>query len=205
MTPRERVEAVARAAWGVDRVGVTVVALPEHVVVVVSSERTTDSVPRSQTATAPTVAAALLRAADIIAGGVSNSAARAKRDADAAAVEARILAQLAACVACAVPCREHVARCESAAPCREVMPRVRLTPLCERLDGYDAAHNTAWCTRQAGVPWGGTAVVARPLWWRRGRKGRACRDPRKHAPTCKVMPVEILASDARGAMLRAGG
>lgn len=31
-------------------------------------------------------------------------------------------------------------------------------------------------------------VVWRPLWGARGRKGRACRDPRKHAATCKVMP-----------------
>lgn len=188
MTPRERVEAVARAAWGVDRVYVAVVALPEHAVAVVSSERTIDSVPRSQTATAPTVNAALLRAADLLAGGVSNSATEAQRVADNAAAEARILARLAACVARAVPCRDHAARCEGVALCREVMPRVRLTPLCERFDGYDAAHNTAWCTRNAGVPWGGTAVLARPLWWRRGRKGRACRDPRKHAPTCKVQP-----------------
>lgn len=188
MTPRERVEAVACAAWGVSRVDVTVVALPAHAVAVVSSERTTDSVPRSQTATAPTVNAALLRAADLIAGGVSNSAAEARRVADNAAAEARILARLAACVACAVPCRDHAARCEGVATCREVMPRVRLTPLCERLDGYEVAHGTAWCTRQVGRPWGGTAVLARPLWWRRGSKGRACRDPRKHAPACKVMP-----------------
>lgn len=205
MTPRERVEAVARAAWGVSRVDVRVGVFPSHAVASVSSERTVDSTERSLTLVAPTVDDALRRVADVIAGEVSGIAARATRDADAAAAEARILARLAACVACAVPCREHVARCEGVAPCREVMPRVRLTPLCVRLDGYDAAHNTAWCTRQAGVPWGGTAVIARPLWWRRGRKGRACRDPRKHAPTCKVMPVEILASDARGAMLRAGG
>lgn len=188
MTPRERVDAVARAAWGVSRVDVTIVAMPEHAVAVVSSERTIDSVSRSQTATAPTVAAALLRASDLIAGGVSNSAAEARRVADNAATEARILARLATHVARAVPCREHVARCEGVATCREVMPRARLTPLCERLDGYEAAHNTAWCTRSAGVPWGGTAVLSRPLWWRRGRKGRACRDPRKRAPTCKVMP-----------------
>ena len=188
MTPRERVEAVARAAWGVDRVDVTVAVLPAHAVAVVSSERAIDSVSRSQTATAPTVNAALLRAADLLAGGVSNAASAAKRDADNAAAEARILARLAAHVACAVPCREHDARCEGVATRREVMPRVRMTPLCERLDGYDAAHGTAWCTRNAGVPWGGTAVLARPLWWRRGRKGRACRDPRKHAPACKVMP-----------------
>lgn len=184
MTPRERVEAVACAAWGVDRVDVTIVALPEHAVAVVSSERTIDSVSRSQTATAPTVAAALLRASDLIAGGVSNAAAEARRVADNAAAEARILARLATHVARAVPCRDHDARCKGVALCREVMPRVRLTPLCERLDGHDAAHNTAWCTRQAGVPWGGTAVLARPLWWRRGRKGRACRDPRKRAATC---------------------
>lgn len=204
MTPCERVEAVACAAWGVDRVDVTVAVLPAHAVAVVSSERTVDSVARSQTASAPTVAAALLRAADCIAGEVSNSAAKAKRDADNAAAEARILARLAAHVARAVPCRDHDARCKGVALCREVMPRVRLTPLCERLDGYDAAHNTAWCTRQAGVPWGGTAVLARPLWWRRGRKGRACRDPRKRAATCPMF-AGMLATDARGAMLRAGG
>lgn len=96
-------------------------------------------------------------------------------------------------------------RCEGVAPCREVMPRVRPTPWCVRLDGYDAAHNTAWCTRAAGAPWGGTAVVYRSLWWRRGSKGRACRDPRKHAPACKVMPAAILATSTRGDMLRAGG
>lgn len=112
MTPRERVEAVACAAWGVSRVDVTVVALPAHAVAVVSSERAIDSVSRSQTATAPTVNAALLRAADLIAGGVSNSAAEAQRVADNAAAEARIFARLAACVARAVPCREHAATCK---------------------------------------------------------------------------------------------
>jgi hypothetical protein len=119
----------------------------------VSSERTVDSTERSLTLVAPTVDEALRRVADVIAGEVSSSATRATRDADAAAAEARILARLAAHVARAVPCREHVARCKGVAPCRKVIPR-----------------------------------RTRPLWWRPGRKGRACRDPRKHAPACKVMP-----------------
>jgi hypothetical protein len=185
VTPRERVEAVARAAWGVSRVDVTVVTLPEHAVAVVSSERTTDSVPRSQTATAPTVDAALLRAADLIAGGVSSSATRATRDADAAAAEARILARLAACVACAVPCRDHVARCKGAAPCREVMPRVALAPWTDRMKRI--TDMLALGKASPLLPHGWVPAVWRPLWWRRGRKGRACRDPRKHAPTCKVL------------------
>jgi hypothetical protein len=187
VTPRERVEAVARAAWGVSRVDVTVVTLPEHAVAVVSSERTTDSVPRSQTATAPTVDAALLRAADLIAGGVSSSATRATRDADAAAAEARILARLAACVACAVPCRDHVARCKGVAPCREVMPRVQIAWWLDRVAGCDDSLLIARSSRDAGDPWPYPTTIMRPLWWRRGRKGRACRDPRKHAPTCKVL------------------
>lgn len=31
-------------------------------------------------------------------------------------------------------------------------------------------------------------VYLRPMWRRAGDRGRACRDPRKHAATCKVMP-----------------
>lgn len=188
MTPCERVEAVARAAWGVSRVDVSVAVLPSHAVAVVSSERTTDSVPRSQTATAPTIAAALLRAADAIAGGVSNSAAEAQRIADAAAVEARILARLAACVACAVPCREHSARCKGVAPCREVMPRVQIAWWLDRVAGCDDSLLIARSSRDEGEPWPHPTTIMRPLWWRRGRKGRACRDPRKRAATCKVQP-----------------
>lgn len=193
MTPCERVEAIARAAWGVSRVDVTVAVLPSHAVAVVSSEQTSDSVPRSQTATAPTVAAALLRAADLIAGGVSNSATEAQRVADNAAAEARILARLAAHVARAAPCREHVARCHSSSSCAwERCPRVlpHLSPHATQM--RPAAHPSRWviaALRAQGqtsdaLQW----PALRPLWWRRGRKGRACRDPRKRAPTCKVMP-----------------
>lgn len=159
MTPSERVAAVARAAWGVDRVKVAAGVFPSHAVASVASERTADSTERSLTLMAPTVREALLRVADVIAGEVSASAAKAKRAADDAAAEARILAALASCVARAVPCREHAARCGGVAVCREVMPRARRT-----------------------------------RWSRATGKGRACRDPRKRAPTC---PTFAESCDAR--------
>lgn len=188
MTPRERVEAVACAAWGVRHVTASTYPHGTGVVAFAAAARESADVPRSENAWGTDHDEALTRLERIIVGEAARDTAARERawvEAQVAALDAR-RAMLA--IACAVPCREHVARCEGVAPCREVMPRVRLTPLCERLDGYDAAHSTAWCTRNAGVPWGGTAVLARPLWWRHGRKGRACRDPRKHAATCKAMP-----------------
>lgn len=186
MTPRERVEAVACAAWGVSRVDVRVGVFPSHAVASVSSERTVDSTERSLTLVAPTVDEALRRVADVIAGEVSGIAARAKRDADAAATEARILARLAACVACAVPCRDHVARCKGVAPCREVMPRVVLAWWTDRMKRV--ADMLALGKSSPLIPHVWVPVVWRPAWGARWYKGRACRDPRKHAPTCKVHP-----------------
>ena len=108
------------------------------------------------------------------------------RDADAAAAEARILARLAACVACAVPCRDHVARCKGVAPCREVMPRVVLAWWTDRMKRV--ADMLALGKSSPLIPHAWVPVVWRPAWGARWYKGRACRDPRKRATTCKVMP-----------------
>ena len=89
--------------------------------------------------------------------------------------------------------REHAARCLAPSLCVwERCPRVL-----PHLSQYDtqmrhAAHTSRWIIAVLRA-WGQTSdalqsPALRPMWWRRGRKGRACRDPRKHTATCKVMP-----------------
>jgi hypothetical protein len=65
------------------------------------------------------------------------------------------------------------------------MPRVALAPWTDRMKRI--TDMLALGKASPLLPHGWVPAVWRPLWWRRGRKGRACRDPRKHAPTCKVL------------------
>ncbi len=157
MTPRERVEAVARVAWGVPHVRVEVFPDSRHPARIVASAmvyaRDVDGIPTGSpcaTAWDATGSAALMRLADQIVAEAAGPAVRTRAQADALAAEARILEGLARCLARAVPCREGVARCTSTHTAREFCP-----------------------------------VATRQPWWRpAGARGRACRDPHRRSTVC---------------------
>jgi len=161
VTPRERVEAVARVAWGVNRVRVEVFPDCRNPARIVASamacSHDVDGILAGYpcpTAWAATEDAALVRLADQIVAEPVRTAARTRAQADALAAEARILEGLVRCLALAVPCRDVAVRCTSMHTLRSLCP-----------------------------------VAIRQPWWRpAGTRGRACRDPRKRAPTCKVQP-----------------
>lgn len=92
-------------------------------------------------------------------------------------------------------CRGH-ARCTGTHTPREFCPVVVLRPAAWGLHGWREAADLARRCR-AAVPantgWPFAETVTRQPWWRpAGARGRACRDPRKHAPTCPArIPLDM--------------
>lgn len=88
-------------------------------------------------------------------------------------------------------CRGH-ARCIRTHTPREFCPVVILRPAAWGLHGWREAADLARRCRVAGTGWPFAETVTRQPWWRpAGARGRACRDPRKHALTCPACLARI--------------